>query len=156
MAEEKRVDVSEYRDLVAGNQSLILMLDPGGTWNYATDRHLGVDFIGPEWGALFYEVLDCPKPDENSFVSGESVSAQHERYRLEFQQAMPSYPMLSRIWDTYIDVKYKPEEISQLRDECQTVKAGTDNLLALEGLNKLIYACDEALKQGLGLYMACD
>jgi hypothetical protein len=31
--------------------------------------------------------------------------------------------MLGRIWDTYVDVSYQPEEILYLRDECLRAKA---------------------------------
>lgn len=139
---------------VSGNQSFILMHDPEGPWNYSTDQLLNIALEGTEWSALFYKVLGCPFP--SPFVLGDNINETRKRYEFEFQQAIPDYPMLGRIWDTYIDVRYKQDEIEQLRNECVKVRAATSDQLALEGLSKLIYACDEALRLKLGLYIACD
>jgi hypothetical protein len=141
----------------SGNLGIILKLNPSpGAWNPSTDRHLEMDLEGPEWEALFYDVLGCPKAVGDLTNRGTDVQAQMEAYKLKFQGAIPDYPMLGRIWDTYIDVGYSPDEIEQLRAECINVKLGTSNSQALAGLDKLIYACGEARKLGLGLYFVSD
>ena len=66
------------------------------------------------------------------------------------------YPKLGRIWDTYIDVSYQPQEVGHLRDACLRVKASTSNPVALKGLDKLIAACNEALSGGLGLSLVSE
>jgi hypothetical protein len=112
---------------------------------------------GSEWIALFRDVLKCPMGIDQPFIPGEDTRVWRERNRLKFQKAIPNYPMLARIWDTFIDVTYEPEEVRQLRDECLQVRAiAASNHLAFEGLSRLISACDESLRLGSGLYLACD
>lgn len=132
-----------------GQQQLVLKLNPSGAWNASTDRTLPIYFEGPEWFALFHDVLRAT--DRESLVAGEDYAEWEERQRVRFQKSIAEYPMLGKIWDTYIDVRYQPEEVPQLRNECLRVKASTSNLVALIGLDKLIAACDEALKDSLGL-----
>lgn len=137
-----------------GRQQLVLKLNPSGAWNYRTDRTLPIYFEGPEWSALFHYVLRVT--DREPLVADEDFAEWGERQRVRFQKSIAEYPMLGRIWDTYIDVSYRPEEIPQLRDECLQVKASTSNPVALRGLEKLIAACDEALKDSLGLSLLSE
>lgn len=119
------------------------------------DRPLNVALEVSEWIALFFRVLHCPEPRiEKADTS--SFHERSERYKLIFQQAIPDYPLLGRVWDVYQDVEYKPQEIEQLRQECLKIKAIADNNIALKGLGKIIFACDEALKKGMGLFLASD
>jgi hypothetical protein len=138
----------------SGRQELVLRLHPSGAWNKSTDRALAIFFDGAEWSALFRDALHAK--DRDPFVHGEAIDKWRERQRVRFQESIPDYPMLGRIWDTYIDVSYQPEEISHLRDECLRVKASTSNPVALRGLDKVIAACDEALKGGLGLSLLSE
>ncbi len=139
---------------VTGLQQLILKQEPDGPWNETTDRRLPLFFEGGEWSALFHDVLRSEGGDP--FMPGDDINEWTEKHRIRFQGSIPNYPMLGRIWDTYIDVSYHPEEMSQLRDECLRVKATTSNPVALRGLDKLIHGCDEAIKYGLGLQLAGD
>jgi hypothetical protein len=138
----------------SGRQELVLRLQPSGAWNESTDRALAIFLDGAEWSALFRDALRTK--DREPLVAGEDLDKWRERQRVLFQESIAEYPMLGRIWDTYIDVNYQPEEISQLRDECLRVKANTSNPVALRGLDKLVAACDEALKGTLGLSLLCD
>lgn len=143
--------------LAAGNLRIYAVRDPH-SWNYRTnevDRYLE-DFGGSEWIALFRDVLKCPMGIDQPLGAGEDSREWRERNRLRFQQAIPDYPMLGRIWDTYADVIYTPPEPAQLRDECLRVKARTSDVIAVRGLDKLILACDEALRDGVGVYLASD
>lgn len=141
-------------EIESGRQDLILMRQPGGLFDNKTDHTLGVFLGGPEWSAIFYNELNCQGLE--NFVPGDDIDAWTERHRLEFQRSIPAYPMLGRIWDTYIDVNYQREEVVQLRDECFKVKSGTTNPLAIQGLDKLLDACEQALKLDLGLHLAAD
>lgn len=115
------------------------------------------DLDGEEWVALFRDVLDCPMGINEPYFPGDNIGERHEKFRLKFQQTLKDYPMLGRIWDTYIDVTYTPEDIKELRDECLKIRpVAADNQIALRGLNKLINACDEALRFGAGLDLLCD
>jgi hypothetical protein len=112
---------------------------------------------GNEWVALFGNVLHCPIEDEEPYAPGDSLDELDERVMLSFQRAIPEYRMLGRIWDTYIDIEYKQEEISELRDECLKVVAlASSNPVALQGLRKLIAACDEAISRGGSIMLACN
>lgn len=140
---------------MSGSLDLHVVHDPSGQYDVAKgDRYLGIAFEPLEWEALFFDVLHCPEAEP--FVDGEDLDKYYERHRRRFQQAIADYPMLGRIWDIYEDVRYMPEEVNLLRDECLRVQTSTSNALALEGLRKLILACNEALKLGMGLYMASD
>ncbi len=138
----------------SGRQDFVLKLDPKAPFDSNHDRRLEIFLAGPEWSAIFYTVLGCTGGEP--FVAGDDINEWTERHRREFQRAIPHYPMLGRIWDTYINVSYQAEEITGLKNECLKVKASTSNAMALQGLDKLIYTCDEALKSGLGLYLAAD
>lgn len=120
------------------------------------DRDLNVTLTGNEWAALFYDTLGCPGADDVPRLPGEDTTAWQVRYSLKFQQAIPDYPMLGRIWDIYIYASHKPEDIERLRAECLKVQASTSNEKTLAGLAKLLSACDEASKLGSGLLFAPD
>jgi hypothetical protein len=137
-----------------GGQELVLRRHPSGAWNESTDRVLGMYLGGLEWSAVFQQVLGCP--DGTPFKPGDILDEWKKKHQAQFQESIPDYPMLGRIWDTYIDVHYQPEEVRQLRDECLRVKSSTSNPVALRGLDKLIAACDGALKGGLGLSLLSE
>lgn len=73
-------------------------------------------------------------------MQGEDVNEHCERNRRLFQQSIPNYPMLGRIFDMYEDYVFTPEEVERLREECLRVKSFTSNPAADLGLRKLIYA----------------
>jgi hypothetical protein len=141
--------------LMSGSLDLHIVHDPNGQYDAAKgDRYLGIAFEPTEWEAVFFKVLHCPEAEP--FIQGEDLDEYYERYRRRFQQAIADYPMLGRIWDMYEDVCYMPEEMNLLQNECRRVQTRTSNAYALEGLRKLRFACNEALKLGMGLYMASD
>jgi len=144
--------------LATGSFMIYAVRDPKTFEGYTTetDRYLGIVVYGEEWGELFYNVLGCPKAIDEPRAPAESTDAWQQRYRLKFQQSISEYPMLARIWDTYIDVGYQGEEVQRVRDECLKVRAKTSNHKALAGLGKLIRACNEVSEMGLGLYLTCD
>ncbi len=133
---------------VPGLQQLVLKREPAGDWNETTDRLLPLFFEGREWSALFYDVLGCPTA--HPFIPNDKLEEWKQRQIIKFQAAIPDYPMLGRIWDTYIDVTDEPYEVNQLRDECLKVKATTTNAIARRGLDKLLHACDDAVKYSFG------
>lgn len=120
------------------------------------DRYLNLLLTGEEWGGLFYETLNCPRATVEPFSRGEDTVQWRERYKLKFQQAMPEYPMLSRMWDLFEYASYRPDEIPQLREECLRVKVNAANEKALAALAKLVMACDEASKLSSGLLFVPD
>lgn len=138
----------------SGRQELVLRLHPSGAWNKSTDRALTIFFDGSEWSALFRYTLHAK--DRDPFVHTEAIDKWRERQRVRFQESIPNYPMLGRIWDTYIDVAYQPEEIPKLYNECLRVKSSTSNAMAIRGLEKLMAGCEQASKIGAGLVLLSE
>lgn len=121
------------QSLTVGSLSICAVADPT-SWQDTrgeSARWLDITFDGGDWDAVFRDALAAP--DSGS-----------------------SYTMLRRIEGMYEDVIYKADEVERLREECLRLKAVTSNVRALEGLRKLILACDEALKLSMGLFMASD
>ncbi len=112
------------------------------------------DLEGKEWVALFRDVFNCPMDLDEPYSPGDNLEERRERMRLKFQRAITGYPMLGRIWDTYADTIFAPEEVTQLRDECLKAEfAAEANQLGLVALKKLVSACDVALGSGAGLIL---
>jgi hypothetical protein len=152
----KYVNDQIAEESVIGSLSIYTVRDVK-TWRGnvdASNRYTGIDFTGQDWKALFYDVLACPRPEP--YMEGEEVNDYDERYRVKFQKSLPEYPMLGRIWDMYVDAKYTKAEVEQLHNECLAIQASTTNTNALEGLEKLIRACDEAIRAKQGLFLASD
>ena len=122
-------------------------------WNAETDRHLDGYSSLYQLGIFVLQSFGWP---DSAHIEGES----HEEFRRcwtqKFREAIPQYPLLGRISYFFHDVWYKLEEVAQLRDECLKVKNETVDTVALEGLNGLIVACDEAEKHKLGLFLGAD
>jgi len=118
------------------------------------DRYLQLNLNGPEWEALFFDVLHCPEPEP--YGEGMDIREYDNHFRIRFQHSIPEFPMLGRLWDTYRDVGYAPEQVKKLLEECVRIQAKTQNMSALEGLRKLILACNEALQAGSGLFLVSD
>jgi hypothetical protein len=109
-----------------------------------------------EWGAIFYDTLNCPVAIEEPTLPDESEEVWQERFSRKFQQAIPEYPKLGEIWNPSFYISYEPEEVEPLRSECQRVRALTSNESALSGLGKLLAACGEASKLGYGILLIPD
>ena len=115
------------------------------------------DLEGAEWVALFRDILNCPVGISEPRPLASNPAKQYEMDKALFQQALKDYPMLGRIWDTYVDVTYLPSEVGQLLNECLALQpAAASNQTAREGLSKLIQACNEALSNGAGLELSSD
>ncbi len=59
--------------------------------------------------------------------------------------------MLARMSDVFAYAMHRPE-IEQLRVECARIQSGAVNQKAINGLAKLIQACDEASKVNSQVY----
>jgi len=151
---------SEDADLFDGfgNGSLHLFLTQDPTKCRGVDRpeefYLELDFHLSDWQALFIGILDVP--DYDRYVEGDDISELHERNRKKFEQSIPDYPMLSRLFDMYEDYKFAPNELPKLREECERLKLRTTNTEGLKALRKLIFAADQASQRGFHLMFICD
>lgn len=144
---------------VAGGLRMVAMPNPDPEKFYrepSANHYLHLDFETEEWEHLFYRVFDCPAATDEPIIVGESEAEWEERFSRRFQQAVPEYPLLGRIWDMFIYVSYRPEEIEQLRAECLKAQAITGDEKARHGLSKILTACDEAAERGYGLLFVPD
>jgi len=64
--------------------------------------------------------------------------------------------MLSRIRGYLYDAIFEANEVSELREECDTLLTQTSLDTAVSGLQKLIFICDRALEENLSIYLMCD
>ncbi len=78
---------------------------------YETDdsTYLELDFHFSDWKALFVKTLKVPEYEEYKF--DEDIKLFEERNRKKFQESIPDYPMLSRIFDIYEDYVFTTSEI---------------------------------------------
>ena len=150
------------REFVAegfGNGSLhpYVVRNPVSYWDdgyHKDDFYVGFDFHWVDWEALFWGALNAAERDE--YVQGEDIIEFHERNRRKFEESIPEYPLLGRIFDMYEDAVYEAEEVNQLREECLKAREGTEHAGAIKAANKLILACDKASERGLGLRLISD
>ena len=139
-----------------GSLHMCLVRDPEN-WHgvkNADGFYLELDFHFTDWEALFIDVLGFAGWD--SYVEGDDIDELHERNRKKFEQTIPEYPTLARIFDMYEDYWFSPEGCRSLQLECETVKTTVSNPKAIKALRKLILACDEADKGGFHLLFSCD
>ncbi len=120
--------------------------------NFYTGRWIWVD----EWEELFQNVLHAPieiKPNK-----GESFLDFQARREKLFQEDLTSkgYEMLGRIWYIFSDAFFAPSEVDKLLKECLELQQKTENKKALSALEKLIFACNQALKVKSGVFLFCD
>jgi len=120
------------------------------------DRFLDIRIQGDEWAALFLDVLKCPDVQDIPRFKDESDDDWLDRYGAKFSQRIPEYPMLGRIYDTFIYAAFSREEVDELRNECLTLEKITSDTTASSMLQKLSQACDEAAKRSDGLFLVPD
>ena len=75
-----------------------------------------------------------------------------------FQEDLTSkgYDKLGRIWYLFRDAFYAPSEETGLLEECLELRQKTESRDAVSALEKLIFACREALKVDSGVFLICD
>ena len=130
---------------------------------HLTPRWLDLAFDAHDKEALFFAALKVFNPaaavggriPAEDFRRGkwDDLWAQFER---SISQATAELPMLRRLKEEYEDAEFSPGEVSVFREECLKVHSGTDDPPALAALDKLILACDEALKERAGLIFYSD
>lgn len=130
---------------------------PGARW-------LDVVFDALDKEALFFKALGVFDPAGSvgrqiaaaEWNNGKRWEDLCKRSQAELYKATESLPMLRRFEAEYEDVAFASDEINSLREECTSVKARSDNPDALASLDKLLRACDEALRDKSGLFFASD
>ena len=147
-----------------GSLHIFLARDPE-RWHVAEDTvALRFDFHPEDWQALFVGVLHVGLDeddlqqliDRNRYVEVHETLGPDEWQEQKFREATTEYPMLGRIRSVYDECLFFPDDLSELRGECLKLKSETTQPEAVKALRKLIYACDEAAKQGFSLIMSGD
>ena len=97
-------------------------------------------------------------PIEIEYLEGESDEDFLSRRERLFQEDLigKGYEMLGRIWYIFRDAFYAPSEVRKLLEECLDVQLKAESNEALSALEKLIYACNEALRVNSGVLLICD
>lgn len=137
-----------------GTLTLSLAKNPD-VYNEETDRPLRV--------CINYEDIEAI---EDAAVSGrlkydDSATPEQRQKTIEenkktYEKFASAYPFVARIKDMYEDYDFAPEEVVKLREECLNLRARKPSAEAERALRKLIYACDEALKDNYHLKFICD
>jgi len=109
-----------------------------------------------EWQDLFQNVLQAPVDLER--LQGEDRAAYLSRREKLFREDVTNkgYEMLSRIWYIFRDAFFAPPEVNKLLEECLELQQKTRNKDASVALEKLIFACHEALRVKSGVFLFCD
>jgi hypothetical protein len=128
-------------------------LNPGPTSE--RDRTLNFGLNYQEWFAIFFDVLGVDKSGYDNWAK-ENPEAAKGSILIEFDEEIPSYPMLSRIVGGRYDIVFEADEVERLREECLRVKSQTSNAVALKGIRKLLLMCDWAQRLDLSIYLMCD
>ncbi|HYX72917.1 MAG TPA: hypothetical protein VE732_09105 [Nitrososphaera sp.] len=161
MHKEEYIYVCNFSDSL----SIHVSADPNSFDGRAHDksRWIGLTFDALDKEALFFRALKVFNPAAS--VGGRIPIADYHRGKWDelmaqfdhsIEQATAELPMLRRFKEEYEDAVFSPDEVGFLRDECLHVCSGTQDEQALTSLGKLIQACDEALKEGWGLFFASN
>lgn len=126
---------------------------PGPTSEH--DRPLPFGLTYREWYALYFDVLDVDHGAYKRWLQ-EHREAPNILPPIEFEGEVAGYPLLSRICGYLCDAVFELDEVEELRQECQRVRAATTNQLALKGIDKLLRMCAEAQKLRLNIYLMCE
>jgi hypothetical protein len=120
-------------------------LDPGPTSNL--DRRVpGLTYR--EWFEVFFVVLRVA-PEKTAGLE----NCGRDAHISGFKEEIADYPMLSRICGITWDAVFESDEIQELEDECKRVLENNSNLLASQGLKKILFGCQEAKRLNLSLFM---
>ena len=131
--------------------------NPVSHWDESQgDHHLNLDFDGNDFDEL-HNFLDINLPPTKQ-LDGESYDDHENRIKNEYLKVAKEkgYEMLGRIWYWYENVSYFPSEINQLLEECLRFKEKAQNSAQVTASDKLITACNEAMKISSGIFLASD
>ncbi len=109
-----------------------------------------------EWGKLFEIVLQAPVEIKRLELENRADFLNRREKLFQEDLASKGYKMLGRIWYYFQDVFYEYSEVNILLEECLNVQQNTLNKSALSFLDKLIFACNEALRVKSGIMLVSD
>ena len=84
----------------------------------ASESYIGFDLRPEDLDALYFEGLRVPRWES---IKADSVDQQRALYMESYEKIIATYPLVGRISDLDQRVSYKPEEVLNLRGECNSV-----------------------------------
>lgn len=111
---------------------------------------VGYDITPIDIEALYFEGIKLPRWES---IQAETVEEQMEIYNQSFDKIKADFPLISRVSDTDVTVKYTPEEVSQLKEECERVADSADNAKAIRAVQKFYIACSRAAENQFGIML---
>ncbi|MDQ3747462.1 MAG: hypothetical protein M3367_00385 [Acidobacteriota bacterium] len=138
-----------------GVLDLSIAKDPKNWGQNPNDHHLKVCINYDDLDSI-HDVFAPGIIKSENYERGVNYQKVVEENRNIFQKFALKYPMLGRIEDMYEDYFFTPDEVEKLREECVQLKAAKPDSAADLALRKLIYACDEALKENSYLMFSGD
>lgn len=153
MSNEYQQNLSEYENEFAGEVKGYGSLSPYcSSLDAASDKGLYVGYdIHPEnIEALYFEGLKVPRWES---IEAETVAQQEELYKEAYQKSTSEFPLISRVSDTDQKIKYSPEDVLRLQEECKRVLDDTNDAGAVRALLKFYIACDKAAQRQSGLVL---
>lgn len=106
--------------------------------------------------SYFYAIYADLTKKISDEITGENEFTEFEKARKALLANYPDSELLGRYYDNYADYIFGIEDVIKLRSECLNFLPMISSGKADLGLRKLIYCCDEALKENLPLLFICD
>lgn len=126
-------------------------LSPNLVGDSAEDKeYVGYDIRPEDIEALYFEGIGTPRWES---IAADSVDRQLEIYNQSMKERMADYPLIGRVSDTDQKVEYTPDEVSQLRTECEKVLETAADPKAVKALQKFAIACHKASQKQKGLLL---
>lgn len=126
-------------------------LSPNLVGNSVDDKeYLGYDIRPEDIEALYFEGIGTPRWES---IKADSVDRQLEIYNQSMKEMMADFPMIGRVSDTDQTVEYTPDEVSQLRQECEKVLETAADPKAVKALQKFAITCHKAAEHQKGLLL---
>ena len=137
-----------------GSLSVYAVRDPEANFSKFAPREesfsVGYDIHPLDIEALYFEGIKLPRWES---IKADNTDQQLEIYNESFGKIKSDFPLISRVSDTDVTVKYAPEEISQLQAECERVADSADDARAIRAVQKFYIACNKADEQQMGLLL---
>ena len=111
---------------------------------------VGYDITPLDIEALYFEGIKLPRWES---IKAENTDQQLEIYNEAFGKIKADFPLISRVSDTDVTVKYTTEEVAQLQSECEKVADSADDAKAIRAVQKFYIACNKAAENQMGLLL---
>ena len=135
-----------------GSLSVYAVRDPAASFSKFAPREesfsVGYDIHPLDIEALYFEGIKLPRWES---IKADNTDQQLAIYNESFGKIKADFPLISRVSDTDVTVKYTPEEISPLQAECERILDSADNAKAIRAVQKFYIASNKAGEQQMGL-----